>query len=205
MRRQIAQRRQMTPSRRAPAVVYAFVFLLLTLAGEPARIWAQAPPDEYQVKAAFLFHFAQLVEWPAAAFTGNSQPLYLCLFDDEPSLRDFRSTIDGKLVADRAIRVRLLHQPQEVQGCNILFLSRDEFRRQRSLLNSVRNQPVLTVGETDDFLRDGGMIRFHLDGGRTRFDIDLASADSVRLRISSQLLLLATQVFRTSVDDHGGT
>jgi len=194
----------MTHSRRAAAVACAFVSLVLALAGEPARVSAQASPDEYQVKAAFLFHFAQLVEWPSGTFAGNAQRLELCIFDDEPSVREFQSTVDGKPVADRALRVRLLHQPQDVQGCNILFLSRDESRRQRSLLNSVRRQPVLTVGETDDFLKDGGMIRFHLDGGRIRFDVDLASADTVRLRISSQLLLLATQVIRNSLDDHGG-
>jgi len=204
MRRQIAQLRPMTRSRRAPAVACAFISLVLAVSGVPARIWAQAPPDEYQVKAAFLFHFAQLVEWPPAAFAGNAQPLYLCLLDDDPSQRDFESTIDGKSVGDRALRVRLLHQPQDVQGCNVLFLSRDESRRERSLLTSVRGQPVLTVGETDDFLKAGGMIRFHLDNGRIRFDINLASADSVRLRISSQLLLLATQVFRSSVEDRGG-
>ena len=177
--------------------------LLLCLTATPMRTQAQGT-SEYQVKAAFLFHFAQLVEWPADTFASQGQPLNLCLFDDEPSLRDFQGTIEDKPVRDRALHIRLLHQPQEAQGCNIFFLSRDEARRERSLLTSVRGQPVLTIGETDDFLKAGGMIRFHLDGGRIRFDVNLAPADSVRLRISSQLLLLATQVFRSSVDDRGG-
>jgi hypothetical protein len=30
---------------------------------------AQSNRDEYQVKAAFLFHFAQLVDWPADKLT----------------------------------------------------------------------------------------------------------------------------------------
>ena len=47
------------------------------------------------------------------------------------------------------------------------------------------------------------MIRFHLDEGKTRFDINLASAESSHLKISSRLLLLATSVNRGGVADRG--
>jgi hypothetical protein len=50
------------------------------------------------------------------------------------------------------------------------------------------------VGETDDFLAEGGIIHFRLDGYKVRFDINAASADSSHLRISSRLLLLASSV-----------
>jgi hypothetical protein len=40
------------------------------------------------------------------------------------------------------------------------------------------------------------MIRFHLERGKIRFDINLGAADSAHLKISSQLLLLATSVTR---------
>jgi hypothetical protein len=63
--------------------------------------------------------------------------------------------------------------------------------------------PILTVGETSDFLSDGGMIRFHLEEDKIRFDINLAAAESARLKISSRLLLLATSVSRSGVTDRG--
>jgi hypothetical protein len=76
----------------------------------------------------------------------------------------------------------------------MLFLSRDEARNQAAILKSLRGTPVLTVGETDNFLSDGGMIRFHLEENRIRFDIDLDAAESAHLKISSRLLLLASMV-----------
>jgi hypothetical protein len=63
--------------------------------------------------------------------------------------------------------------------------------------------PVLTVGESSNFLIDGGMIRFHLEEGKVRFDINLAAAESSHLEISSRLLLLATSVTRGGVADRG--
>jgi hypothetical protein len=157
---------------------------------------AQGSAEEYQVKAAFLFHFAQLVEWPAGALDAGDQSINLCIFDNEPRRKELQNTIEGKPVGARVLHVRVLGQRQNVQGCNILFLSRDEGLRQAAVLSSVRDLPVLTVGETDDFLSDGGMIHFHLDGDKIRFDINVGRADSSLLKISSRLLLLATTVTR---------
>jgi hypothetical protein len=173
-------------------VVLLCAVLLGSGAVKPAA--AQGSAEEYQVKAAFLFHFAQLVEWPAGALDAGDQPINLCIFDDEPRRKELQNTIEGKPVGTRVLHVRVLDQRQNIQGCNVLFLSREEGRRQAAILKSVRDLPVLTVGETDDFLSDGGMIHFHLDGDKIRFDINANGADSSHLKISSRLLLLATSV-----------
>jgi hypothetical protein len=169
----------------------------------PQVIRAQSTADEYQVKAAFLFHFAQFLDWPADSPNAADPSLSLCIFGDEPHRQDIQSTLEGKVIGPRAFLVRLVSQPQDIQGCNILFLSRDEVRRQAATLKSLRGMRVLTVGETADFISDGGMIRFHLEGGRIRFDINLAAAESSHLQISSRLLLLASTVIRAGDADRG--
>jgi YfiR/HmsC-like len=175
--------------------------LLVSVVQQPVR--AQSAADEYQVKAAFLFHFAQFLAWPSSALNAGDPSLSLCIFDDEPRRQELQSTIEGKPIGARVLHVRLISQPQEIQGCKILFLSRDEARRQSAILKSLRGMSVLTVGETSNFLSDGGMIRFHLEEGKVRFDINLAAAESSHLEISSRLLLLATSVTRSSVADRG--
>jgi hypothetical protein len=175
----------------------------LLLSGVPQLARAQSAADEYQVKAAFLFHFAQFLVWPSSAPNAADPSLSLCIFDDEPRRQELQSTIEGKSIGTRVFRVRLMSQPQEIQGCNILFLSRDEARRQAPILKSLRAMPVLTVGETPNFLSDGGMIRFHIEDGKIRFDINLAAAESSHLQISSRLLLLATSVTGSGVADRG--
>jgi hypothetical protein len=175
----------------------AVLCCLLLISGATQCVRGQTTVEEYQVKAAFLFHFAQLVDWPADAISDGDRSLNLCVFDDDPQRFELQSTLEGKLIGDRLFHIRLLSEPQAIHGCNILFLSRDERRRQPATLLDVRDQPILTVGETESFLSDGGMIRFRLEGDRIRFDINLAAADSARLKISSRLLLLATSVTGT--------
>jgi hypothetical protein len=175
-----------------PILIFLSIVLLLSVSWQHSH--AQSADEEYQVKAAFLFHFAQLVEWPASSMNGSDQSVNLCIFDDEPRRKELQDTIDGKPVGTRVLHVLLLSSSQFAQGCNMLFLSRAEDRRQAAILRSLRGQPVLTVGESDDFLSDGGMIQLHLDEDRVRFDINAGLADSSHLKISSRLLLLATSV-----------
>jgi len=187
----------------APAPIFALLCAVLLVSGLAQSACAQSTAEEYQVKAAFLYHFAQLLDWPAGVMKPGDPTLKLCIFDDEPRRQELQSTIEGKTIGAWVLHVRLISQSQEVQGCNILFLSRDETGRQAAILRSLRGMPVLTVGETSNFLSEGGMIRFHLDEDKIRFDINLESAESSHLKISSRLLLLATSVTRPNVADRG--
>ena len=166
---------------------------------QPAH--AQSTADEYQVKAAVLYHFMQLVAWPDGAINSSDKSIVFCVFGDEPRRLDLENTLNGKVIGARVVQVRLINQPVNLQGCNVVFLSRDESRRQTATLNSLRGLPVLTVGETDGFCASGGMIRLRIDEDKIRFDINLAAAQSSHLQISSQLLLLATTVTRPGTAD----
>ena len=170
---------------------------LLLMAVFAKAAHAQQVPDEYKVKAAFVFHFAQLIQWPLTGASGTPS-IDVCAFSDEPWLPELQSVLDGKSAANRTIRVRVLTQSQNPEGCDVLFLGRSQVRRQLELLRALHGSPTLTVGETDSFLSEGGIIRFRLSEDRVRFDINLAGAELCHLKISSRLLLLATNVTRTS-------
>jgi hypothetical protein len=173
-----------------PVVLFAGLFNVF--ASETAC--AQPGNDEYHIKAAFLFHFAQLVEWPPDAFNGRDNSLSLCILEDDALYDELENSVEGKKIGSRAVHIRHIHLSQAAHGCNMIFISRNEGK---SLpWPALRNQPVLTTGDADDFLKSGGMIRLHVDSGKIRFDINLAAAEAAHLNISSRLLLLATSVTR---------
>src|SRR2546430_3260611 len=55
---------------------------LLLIAG--GLLGAAAPVSEYQLKAVFLFNFAQFVEWPPAALPGDSAPFVIGVLGKDP-------------------------------------------------------------------------------------------------------------------------
>lgn len=169
------------------------LLLLLLVAGAGSNGSAQSRADEYRVKAAFLFHFAQLVEWPPRAFVDDGN-LRICTFGNDPFSGELESTVAGKQIGDRGMEVRHLRQSQEIASCHVLFIGKAEVNETTALLGRLQHSPVLTVGETDGFLSAGGIIRFCLEGNKVRFEINRQAAESAGLKISSRLLLLAKNV-----------
>jgi len=145
---------------------------------------------EYGLKAAFLFNFAKFVDWPPAAFE-PAAPFTLCVFGDDPFGAVLDSTVAGEAVAGRPIAVRRGTRIADLKGCHILFVSRAERGRLPEVLAAVRGGNALTVGESDGFLADGGMIRFYLEANKVRFAVNLAAVERSPLKISSKLLRLA--------------
>jgi hypothetical protein len=87
--------------------------------------------------------------------------------------------------------VRRLPRGADPRGCQLLFLCRSERGEQAEVLAALRGANVLSVGETDRFLAEGGHIRFFLDDNRVRFEVNLQAVEKTRIKISSKLLRLA--------------
>jgi hypothetical protein len=142
-----------------------------------------------QVKAAFLFNFAKFVEWPSAAFANRTDPFTFCI-SGEPLHRALDGTVRGETISSRRIVVRRLNTEDPVRGCQILYTG-GPASVDVALLRAAAGVPVLTVGESTDFIRSGGMIRFTENARRIRFEINPDAAERVSLRLSSRLLRLA--------------
>ena len=79
-------------------------------------------------------------------------------------------------------------------------LADDRFSQDRLVrsLVDLGYERVPEVAGRGEFSRRGGIIQFIAEGGRVRFEINLASAESARLVLSSELLKVAATVRRSS-------
>jgi hypothetical protein len=149
---------------------------------------AQDANLEYRVKAAYLFNFTKFVEWPTAAFAGGRAFSFsICVAGRNPFGPALTATLVGETVAGRPLAARVVNAGGAA-GCHVLFVPAGV--PAAAYLRAVGKEPVLTVGESADFLAQGGAINFVLDEGRVRFEINQAAAERAQLRISSRLLQL---------------
>src|SRR5262249_18853354 len=154
---------------------------------------AQTSSAEYEVKAAFIFNFAKFVEWPPQAFSGAESPFTICLAGD-PFAGALDRLIQGKTLDRRRLTIRRVSAGDDVHACQVLYIAPSKSRRAAELLNSVANAPILTIGESKNFIEDGGIIRLVNAGGHIRFQINPDAADRGSLKISSRLLRVADVV-----------
>ena len=163
----------------------AGLLVLLALGGPIAS--AQEPSLEYRVKAAYLYNFAQFVEWPSHP---GRDPLTICVAGRNPFGSALADITRGETVNGRPLAVRVILEPEG--GCDVVFVPQGSATS--AYLKVARGAPQLTVGEDDDFLAQGGIINFVREAGKVRFEISAESAARADLRISSRLLRLARNV-----------
>ncbi len=157
-----------------------------------ARLGAQTgKASEAQVKAVFLFNFAQFVDWPPAAFPDTDTPLVIGILGADPFEGFLDQTVRGEQLRGRVFQVRRFRSVEEIKTCHILFISRPTGDRLDEITASLKNRPILTVGDDDGFAERGGMIRFVTDRSRIRLQINPQAAEAAHLTISSKLLRVA--------------
>jgi YfiR/HmsC-like len=154
----------------------------------------QSKPDEYQVKAVYLFNFGRFIEWPDAAMKG--QTFTICVLGEDPFGRVLDATLAGEAINSRKLVARRIGSVRDATNCQILFVSSSEASRVADIVASLSKTGTLTVSDTPGFTNKGGMIQFVLIENKVRFDVNLTAAEKEGLTISSQLLKVAANVKR---------
>jgi len=150
-----------------------------------------ATTKEYQVKAAFVYNFAQFVEWPPEAFPEGQTPLVIGVLGEDPFGAYLDEIVRGEKVNNRPLVVERYRRVEDIKTCHVLFISQSEAGRLEQVLASLRGRNILTVGDAEGFAQRGGMIRFLTEKNRIRFRINVDAAKAANLTISSKLLRLA--------------
>lgn len=146
---------------------------------------------EYQVKALFLYNFANFVEWPSDAFSDQSSPLKMCLYGAVP-FGEFLDIVNGVQVRDRTLEVIRTTDYSKIQsGCHILFVGIEHHDQLEQFFKDLNHLFVLSIGNIQDFARKGGVVNILRTSDQQQFEINLTKAIENGLLISSDLLSLA--------------
>ena len=97
------------------------------------------------VKAAFLYRFASYVEWPEDAPTG---PLVIAVSGADEVATQLGDLLPRVNVNGRAVAVRRVSKPAELDGVHILYVGPDALARTRALRSAALNRPILIVTAT---------------------------------------------------------
>jgi len=167
------------------------VALLLTVS--PGMGLAESPTSlEYKVKGAFLLNFAKFTKWPADEFAADDSPITIGIVGQDPFGSALDQLVAGETIGARPIVVKRLAPSEDLSPCQILFIPKSVDAT--NMLKQVASRGVLTVGESDDFLDAGGMIRLLIEDKKVRFEVNLDVAERAHLTVSSQLLKLARTI-----------
>ena len=143
------------------------------------------------LKAGYLFNFIKFVEWPPLA----ADSLTVCFLGDSGVYDELSAGLSEKRVGRRPLVTRRIAPAEPMASCQVLYIDAAQVPGAAGLI--VERPPgLLTVSDAPGFLQAGGIIALFDEGNRLRFRISAENARRARLRISSNLLQLASAVGR---------
>lgn len=184
----------MTLSKCLVASIIQF-FLVVCSCGVSAERSVEA---ELQVRAQFVYNFANFVEWPAGAFPSAAAPIKICLFGDV-SFAPYLYSFSGTLIGQRQLLVQRTRKLDDIRaGCHILYIGRDERVRLPTFWKQIKYVYVLSIGERAGFAEKGGIVNILRNSDRVQFDVNIENAINNGLLLDSDLLALARIIKRNT-------
>jgi hypothetical protein len=176
---------------RLAAVLSCATAVLSGVSGTGGSAAQAQRPSQDDVEAAYLYNFGKFVRWPA---DGGQGPLEICVAGPDSLERTIGRLVTGEQINQRPLEARMVERPEAAAGCSILYVGSMDRARIDGFLTATAGKPVLTVGESPDFLDKGGMIQFVAVEDHVRFSVNLDAANRCGVGLSSELLKVAVRV-----------
>jgi hypothetical protein len=168
-------------------IKHLLLIVMMCWASCGSSVLARDSLPEYTIKAGYLYNFALLTEWPPSSI---GETFNMCLYGSHI----FASALDsirGKRIGNRPITIQYVVSPAEIQTCHLLFVAEIPRSEMTRVVKAIAARPVLIVTDDELLEKEGAMILVRPEGDRLVFEINLAMAESVNLKVSARLLRLA--------------
>jgi hypothetical protein len=130
-------------------------------------------------------------EWPGQ----QSVNLNFCIYGDDP-FGEHLQHLRGKKTNEQEIVIRHMKNIEDLPTCQVVFISRSMVHNLNAILNQLNDKPILTVSDSPNASLQGVVINMSIKEGKVAFEANIASAKRNGLKLSSQLLRFASEVFQ---------
>lgn len=148
-------------------------------------------PSEYRLKVAFLYNFSAYTEWPSLP----DQALNLCIYGEDPFGENLQH-LQHKKVHEHEILVRHTRNTEDLPGCQIVFITHSGINNLNEIIKQLNGLPILTIADTPGASQQGVILNMAIKNGKVTFEANAAIAKGNRLKLNSQLLRFATEVYQ---------
>lgn len=146
---------------------------------------------EYTVKATFLYNFAIFTTWPDSNFDAFN----LCIYGADPFGKDLDKLVKKKKrINDRNVTIYRTSNIDQLEQCQLVFISHSAIDRLTSVIDTLRNKPILTVADSPGAARRGVTINLAIKDNKVTFEVNLSMVRKAGLNLNAQLLRFATKV-----------
>ena len=185
--------------RLCPAAILGSV-LTAALLALPARGEELRAKNTHEVIAKYLRAFTAYVIWPTNSPPTNSQPWRIAVLGNDPFDEALTLAVKNQPVANREFEIIHAMKVEDLPACDVVYLATKKSEVAEKWLAEIGRRPVLTVGETTDFLELGGMIQMvtvvEARSAVVRFSVNLDSTKMRGFKFRTEMLGKALRIVK---------
>ncbi len=161
----------------------------------------QLAVSEYKLKAALIYKLTGFVEWPERINKTDFDKFGICILGRD-DFGDALDNLQGNLVGELPIVIKYFTQSSSINTqCQIVFISDSKTPFLRDITRSLLKYPILTLGDSENFAKDGGMLQFTQGDKRIGFKVNLANSRQAGLKIAAPFLNISTVLDTNNTDE----
>lgn len=177
----------------------AIRMLLLLLSCQVSFALPDSIEREQKIKAAYLYHLAQFIDWPESHALKTSPNINICSPGSSP-FSNYLQNLSQRKAKGREIHLRQVNKNSVDPACNIIFFDANN-ELSPKILESYAANGTITVGEQQAFIDHGGLIALPTVENHVRLLINFDKAKATGLYVSANLLEVATLVSAAPAKD----
>lgn len=167
-------------------VLLGAIGVLVAFASMPCRADGYS---EDAIKAAFLWRFSRFVDWPPGP--ADDSLFTIAVLGAEGVAGELQRLLP---VARRPTQVRKIKRVAEIGDAQMLYVGPGHVSDLRAAVAAITTRPVLLVADDEHGLDAGATVNFLLIDQRVRFEVSVLAAERARLKLSAELISVATRV-----------
>lgn len=152
------------------------------------------PTREYQIKAAALCNVIAFTDWPDSAFESPDAPLVVGVMGTGRITALLYEFLNNETYRGRHIVLRSVALAAEARSCHVVYVAQSERRAWTALNRELLRLPILTISDSEDFARSGGVVELAIQQNKLRLIVNLGIAREAGLTISSKVLRLSNVI-----------
>ncbi|MFC1568904.1 YfiR family protein [bacterium] len=163
------------------------VCLFLIFIGEQIPGFSQ--PSEYLVKAVLLEKFTRFIEWPEnSPVIDSTDSFVIGILGKNPFDVDLNAVYQNRKIKNKQVEIQYYEHIDDVDQCHLLFIAKSERNRIHEIVDMIGGEPILTIGDSDDFSGKGVIINISISNKKMRFEIDEQAVQRAGFHVSYLLL-----------------
>ena len=147
-----------------------------------------AQKDKYQ--SLFIYNFTKYIKWPDSY---NSGKFVIGVIGNSNVVESIKSMAASKKKTGNGsvIEVKKYASVDEIDNCNILFVSQNVIDNFEQIVIRTGSKPILIITDTPGMATQGSIINFVEQSGKIKFELNKSNAISRGLMVASSLTSLA--------------